>query len=55
MLDGRHRLAIARILGIEYIPVIVSTWHEDYIVRYKNLVGNAASPRNLIGTALQAK
>ncbi len=29
--DGRHRLSIAKILGIKEIPVIVNVWHKDYI------------------------
>ncbi len=29
--DGNHRLSIAKILGIQKIPVIVNVWHEGYI------------------------
>lgn len=29
--DGRHRLAIARILGLKKIPVMVTVWHADFI------------------------
>ncbi len=30
-LDGRHRLALAKICGIKNIPVVVSVWHKRYI------------------------
>jgi len=30
-IDGRHRLTIAKILGIKKIPVIVDVWHKEYI------------------------
>ena len=29
--DGRHRLSIAKILGLKKVPVIVNVWHKEYI------------------------
>jgi len=29
--DGRHRLAIAKIIELDLVPVIVTIWHKDYI------------------------
>lgn len=29
--DGRHRLSIAKLLGIKEIPVIVAIWHKKYV------------------------
>jgi len=29
--DGRHRFVIAKLLGIEKIPVIVNLWHREFI------------------------
>lgn len=33
--DGRHRFAMAVILGLEKIPVLVKVWHEDYVRRLR--------------------
>lgn len=33
--DGRHRFIIAKLLGIEVIPVIVNLWHRDFIDKIK--------------------
>lgn len=30
-IDGRHRLAMAKVLGVEYVPCIVNVWHEKII------------------------
>jgi hypothetical protein len=47
--DGRHRLAMAKILGIEKIPVIVNLWHQDYIDRVRTLYGKSSlTPREAI-------
>lgn len=31
LIDGNHRLSIAKMLGIKEIPVIVKVWHKKYI------------------------
>lgn len=33
--DGRHRFAMAVILGLEKVPVLVKVWHEDYVRRLR--------------------
>lgn len=33
--DGRHRLAMAKLAGVEYVPVIVNIWHKKIIDEVK--------------------
>ena len=42
--DGRHRLAIAKILGLDEIPVRVSTRHAEW-QRVRERIGDTADPR----------
>jgi len=38
-LGGRHRLAIARLLGLEQVPVRVLVRHEEWVRRHPDLAG----------------
>ena len=47
-LDGRHRLALAKIMNIERIPVIVNVWHEKFVERVSREIDvKNPSPRQL--------
>jgi len=35
LIDGKHRLSIAKILGIKKVPVIVGVWHKEFIEKVK--------------------
>ena len=48
--DGRHRLAIARILGLDRIPVRISTRHTEW-QRIRRVVAN--TPRSELPTEVQ--
>ncbi len=37
--DGKHRLAIAKLLKLKTIPVIVVAWHKEFIDKIKNKKG----------------
>lgn len=37
--DGKHRLAIAKILKIKKVPVIVNVWHKEFIDNVKKETG----------------
>ncbi len=39
-IDGKHRLAIAKILELSEIPVIVNIWHHDFIEYVKKETGD---------------
>lgn len=39
-LDGKHRLAIAKLFGIIEVPVIVNYLHEEYIKQVKSNTKN---------------
>jgi hypothetical protein len=39
LIDGNHRLAIAKMLGIKEIPVIIKVWHQDYIAKVMKKTG----------------
>lgn len=39
--DGRHRLAIAKLLGIEEIPVVILVRHKDWIKRLKRVINDS--------------
>lgn len=39
LVDGIHRLSIAKILGIKEIPVIVKVWHKNYIAKVTKKTG----------------
>ncbi|MFT4305091.1 MAG: hypothetical protein ACMXX8_03280 [Candidatus Woesearchaeota archaeon] len=55
-IDGRHRLAIAKILKIKKIPVIVNIWHKEYIDSIKNSLGpKEITPKNAIKPILDKK
>ena len=51
-IDGHHRLAIAKILNIEEVPVIVNYWHKFYIDKVIKK-GNKITPALAIGPALE--
>ena len=38
--DGRHRLATAKILNLPEVPVIVNIWHKDFIEYVKKETGD---------------
>jgi len=51
--DGRHRFVIAKLLGIEEIPVIVNLWHRDFIDNVKSVTGKKRiTPSEAIGWLL---
>ncbi len=52
--DGRHRFIIAKLLGIDEIPVIVNLWHRDFINRLKTESGRKRiTPAEAIGWLLE--
>ena len=54
--DARHRLSIAKILGIKKIPVIVNVWHRDFIDEVKRKTKNKnPTPKDAINYALKKK
>ena len=53
-LDGRNRLAIAKLLNIEEVPVVVNYWHKQYIENVINNTGNKKiTPVDAIKSALE--
>ncbi len=51
--DGRHRFVIAKLLGMEEIPVIVNLWHRDFIDNVKSVTGKKRiTPSEAIGWLL---
>jgi hypothetical protein len=53
-IDGRHRLALAKLLDINEVPVVVNCWHREYINQVK-YSGNKKklSPREAIDPVLK--
>lgn len=51
LIDGRHRLVMAKLLKIESIPVIVNIWHKDYIDKI-GIEKNLLTPQKAIKAAL---
>ncbi len=54
--DGKHRLSIARILGVQEVPVVVNVWHKEYIDRVKQSLGcDIVTPGEAIQPILEGK
>jgi hypothetical protein len=53
--DGRHRLAIAKLLEVEEIPVVVNIWHRDYIDGLKKTANIRITPREALRTIVGEK
>jgi glycosyltransferase involved in cell wall biosynthesis len=56
LIDGIHRLSIAKMLGIKEIPVIVKVWHKNYIdktIRKTGLDLEEITPSVVIGSVLE--
>ena len=54
MLDGIHRITIAKILGLKKVPVIVNLWHEEfYRNASKKIAGNKMTPKYLAKTIIE--
>lgn len=52
-IDGIHRLSLARILGVERVPVIVNLWHQDFISMVRRARGcRRVTPRMCMETLL---
>ncbi len=55
-IDGRHRLVIAKILGIKEVPVIINVWHKEYIDWLKNNIDiKDITPKTAIQPILNRK
>jgi hypothetical protein len=54
MLDGIHRITIAKILGVKKVPVIVNIWHEEfYRNASKKISGNKMTPKLLAKSIIE--
>ncbi len=48
MLNGKHRLALAKLLNIEEVPVVVRLWHKEYIKDLKINTSFKNTPKEAI-------
>jgi hypothetical protein len=47
-LDGKHRLAMARLLDVSSVPVICNVWHKSYIDAMRLNIETPLSPLSLL-------
>ena len=54
MLDGIHRITIAKIIGVKIVPAIVNIWHEDFFKNAsKKIPEKRKTPKRLAKTIIQ--
>lgn len=48
MYEGRHRLAMAKILNLDRIPVVVRVWHDKFVARFDKVCPESRTAYNLM-------